>query len=313
MPLERRISFAARYVLEGRTNHSITVDDVYIYHKSAYKHTIRTKSLVVTPTQVFSVKASFDKDSSEFRRVEINLEAPRGRRDFRVIIAENQQRKRFIVPYLGDMKLPAILVEKDDVYSPEEISRQLQNLIIEGGLGWQDSTIQQLALSDPELDVIQIYVRVMRFETMLRKCILGALIETYQGNASNRIHSVLEGELERIKTRIVAVAERYALGPTSMDDSQLFEFLGFEHYVVLAENDGIWEKCLKNIFKDRSQTIEGIKVVRDVRNEIAHFRPSTHAKLWAAGAMYMDILEGRIRMTDPAFKRLVEMVRESPV
>lgn len=313
MPLERRVSFAARYVLEDRCNLAVIVDDVFVYHKSAYAHTIRTKSFVLTPTQVFSVKASFDKDSNEFKRVEINLEIPRGRRDFQVSIRENRKGERFVTPYLGDMKLPSILVEKGDLYAPEEISRQLKTLVSEGDLGWQEAPIQQLALSDPELDVIQIYIRLMRFETLLRKCMLESMHETYQGNTSNRIRGVLGSELDKIRDRIVAVSDRYALGSPDVDDSNLFEFLGFEHYLILVDNDGIWEKCLKNTFKDKSQTVEGLKVIRDVRNEIAHFRPSVHSKLWAAGSMYMDILEGRIRMTDPAFKRLVEMVRKQAV
>lgn len=308
MSLEKRVSFAARYVLEARNGTPISVDSVLVYHKSVHTHTIRTKSFVITPTQVYSVKASFERDSNEFRRVEINLEVPRGRRDFDVEVVTNQRGKTFIVPRLGDMQLPAILAERDDTMPPEDICSQLKDVVIRGEFGWQDSPISQLALSDSEIEVVQIYVRVMRFETLFRNCLLSAMSETYGGNMTNRICTILAGELGRIRDRICAIAERYAQESPMISDSQMFEFLGFEHYLILVNDDNLWEKCLKPIFKDRTQTIEGLKVVRDVRNEVAHFRQSVHSRLWAASSMYMDILEGRIKMTDPGFKRLVDMV-----
>jgi hypothetical protein len=215
--------------------------------------------------------------------------------------------------FLGDMKLPGILVEKGDNLPPEELAARLVSLVASGTEGWASEIVHETGVSDEELSLAKKYLVIQRFEVLFRNCVVAALREKYEKNAEDRINEALENELDGITARVKAEAQRYGQDAPVLDLTSLLQFLGFEHYVKLFENSGMWSKCLGKIFKDQHQAVEGLKSIRDARNEISHFRATIHSNLWATASMYMEILEGRVRMMDPAFLRLVQLAERKPV
>lgn len=308
LPLPLRISYAAKIILGERLSRPVDILESFVYHTSIYGSTIRTKTFLITESHLYSVKASFDKNTNEMKWIDINIEIPRGRRDFDIEIVLNAKGKKFLIPYLGEMKLPGILVERDDIFPPEEMAEKIKELVTSGKEKIDESATEQLALSNEEIELIEKYVRIMRFEKMLREAIMASLKDVYGKNVQNRVCTALGGELDKITKQIEGVSKRFGRECPPIELPILFQNFGFEHYVILAKDEKIWEKTLVSIFADRDQLVEGLRVIRDIRNEIAHFRPTIHPKLWDAASLYMEIIEGKVRMTDPAFKRIVSMI-----
>jgi len=306
--LEERIRREARDHFERIFNRVASIEKVLVYHTSAYLRTVRTKSFVCTPTVVYSFKVSFDKHSQLTRRVAINLEIPRKRNDFRTEVVKGKRGNVFIIPYLGEMKLPAIRAESGDEYAADELARILENLVRSGELGWIDAPLVDLSPTEEELDLVRRYLRIKRFEELFRRSVHDALKETYGSQAEERVAQVIGQDIERVRNRLFDEARRYGMEPGEATLETLLHWLGYEHYVALISNDGIWQKCIGKIFTDRSQLVEGLRVIRDVRNELAHFRQFLPDRTWEAAEMYLDIFEGRIRMRDPRYRRLVDMV-----
>jgi hypothetical protein len=239
----------------------------------------------------------------------LNLEVPRGRKDFDVQIVHNKYGKTFLIPKLGDMQLPGILAERGDEVPPEELAEILKSLVLAGKEGWQEPPIQELSLTEEEIDIVQKYLHVKRFETLFRKCLMTTLQNTYGESVFERVSDVLGANLAKIQRRMKHIANKYGRDTPELNLDSLLEHLGFENYIQLVEHNSMWSKCLSRVFKDRAQTREALRVIGVARNEIVHFRAAAHPRLWEAALMYLDILEGRIRMVDPTFRKLVEMVQ----
>ena len=306
--LEKRVEKAASYMLEDRTGRSVTISSVEIYHTRTAGDSLLTRSLVLTPATVYLMEIQFDTTNKMFKGFSVELEIPRGRKDFQARVVTDTNGMTQIHSSLGEMRLPSVLIEKGDTINPDALALRLAEYVSTGESGWQESTLPQVVFDDSDTATVEQYVKLMHFEMLLRNCFVRLLEEKYGNQLTDRIKDILKGDYDKVIERMNALAKRYGKGFDCSDINVVFQYLGFENYITLIEDNNLWEKSIVRVFGDRHQMIEGLRIIRDVRNEVAHFRPRIHPELWSASNLYIDTLTGKILMEDSDFKKLVEKV-----
>jgi hypothetical protein len=310
-PYDDRVQALVVEVMRLRSGVAPAPEETIRYFRATTGHNVRGKHLVVTPTAVFSAKTTLDTRSNGFTRCDINIELPRNRSDltFEVVVSKKSG-KQFLMFRLGNMKMPGILAEEDDLFDPEELGQRVAGYVAAGHTRRIALADELPVLWDDEIQPASMYILIRRFEARLRRFVLGRLQEVYEDQWLDQVVRILGDDLGRIKNRIESNARRYGGQlPDAIEPEELMEHLGFEHYRDLMDSTKIWTRCFRPYFLSREEVIAGLIRISHARNEVAHGRPTAHPQLWQACQLDIDSIQGQMTIRHGEMDDIVRLVQ----
>jgi hypothetical protein len=172
-------------------------------------------------------------------------------------------------------------------------------------------------LESDEVDLVLLFVHLRRFEKGFRQFLLDRLSEQYGAEVTDRVKRILgEEDYEAILEWTIRQHIKYGqTPPPQLDLADVFENLGFEHYLKFVGNANCWERCFTNFLITREEVLTSLGRIKDARNEVMHTRNTIHPLLWPSCRLEIDCLLGQITMGRAKLQDWVNLVQggvESP-